>query len=58
LLNLKHNNSLILLGCAEDDSYFIGMGGRAFYPGERDGRLLQTVDTQLKDSMAFHPISQ
>jgi hypothetical protein len=55
---LKHNNSLILLGCAEDDSYFIGMGGRAFYPGERDGRLLQTVETQLKDSTAFHPISQ
>jgi hypothetical protein len=26
------------------------MGGRAFYPEDRDGRLLQNVDKQLKDN--------
>jgi hypothetical protein len=45
-------------GCSEDDSNFIGMGGRAFYAEDREGSLLQNVDKQLKDNMALHPRSQ
>lgn len=55
LLNLKHNNSLMLKRCTEDDSNFIGMGGRAFYLEDRDSRLFQNVDKQLKDNMTLHP---
>jgi len=45
-------------GYAEDDSNFIGMGATAVYPEDRDGRMLQNVDKQLKDSMALHPRCQ
>jgi len=40
-------------GCAEDDSNFIGMGATAFYPEDRNGRMLQNVD-----NMALHPRCQ
>ena len=46
LLNLKHDSSLRLNGCSENGSNFVGMGGRAFYPEDKDGSLLQNVDKQ------------
>jgi hypothetical protein len=35
----------MLKRCTEDESKFIGMGGRAFYPEDGDGSLLRKVDS-------------